>query len=285
MVEQTKYRLWLKFRLGKRLNSQDSSLTASVAGRTVTIETQSTSETLSDAAWLLMGCRGFETEEQASRFGEHLRRAAHLAGLSARVGVDAGDPGENRTVSWVNPDALGIGEGKYRDVRLGPDVHGIAVLPDDGKTLFARLRPATVQVRSSADYFVGALEEAFPDSNALGNDSPSVRRAIRVLNLAEMSDDPIAKTVLAVSTIEGLATAPPWTDMQQRLVEDAANWLEQTHGDAEGAQQVIDVMRSVRRESIRQRVRNLLAANDLSMLWKHVVDVYAALRQDAPVIE
>ena len=274
MVEQTKYRLWLKFRLGKRLDSPDSSLTASVAGRTVTIETQSSSDAISDASWLLLGCRGFETEEQASQFGEQLRRAVHLAGLSARVGVDAGDPGQNRTVSWVNPDALGIGEGKYRDWRLRPDVHGIVVLPDDEKTLFTRLGPATVQVLSPADYFVGALEEAFPDSDALASDSPSLRRAIRVLNLAEMSEDRIAKMVLAVSAIEGLAAGQPWTDAQRRLLDEACNWLEQAHGGAEGAQPVIDAIRRVYNGSIRQRVRNFLAENDLSMLWEQWDGLY-----------
>ena len=275
MVEGTQYRLWLKIRVGKLLGSQDSALTASVAGRTVMIETQSTSQPLSEASWLIMGCRGFETEEQASQFGEHLRRAVHLAGLSARVGVDAGDPGENRTVSWLNPEVLGIGEGKCRDLRLGPDVHGIVVLPDDGKTMFARLGSPSVRVRSNADHFVEALEEALPEIDALGGDSPSVRRAIRVLNLAEMSEDPIAKVALAVSTIEGLAADPPWTNGQKELIEVAARSLEQSYSDGEEAEQVIKAIRNVRRESIRQRVRNLLAANDLSMLCKQWDKLYA----------
>ena len=63
-------------------------------------------ESLSKTSWLVMSCRGFETEAQAREFGEELRRATHLAGLCNRLGVDAGDPGEDRTMSWLNPEIV-----------------------------------------------------------------------------------------------------------------------------------------------------------------------------------
>ena len=110
----------------------------------------------SKASWLVMGCRGFETESHAREFGEKLRRAAHLAGLCAQVGVDAGDPGEDRTVSWVNPKILRSGGGLDPDTRIRPDVHGIVTLPDDGKTVFVRGGQARVQVLANAGDFVQA---------------------------------------------------------------------------------------------------------------------------------
>ena len=266
-TEKTKYRLWLKVRVGKFLDTPENALTASIAGRTITVESERRQQPLSEASWLVIGCRDFETEDQAREFGEELRRAAHLAGLCTRMGVDAGDPGEDRTVSWVNPEMLGIGRGKYRDLRLGSDVHGVVVLPDDGNTVFFRASQPTVTVLSSADHFVGALEEASLESDAGRSGSPSIRRAIRILNLAEMNEDPIAKVVLAVSTVEGLANDPPWTEGQSELIERAAVWLEQDHSDGEEAEQVINAIRQVRRESIRQRVKRLLEANNLSSVW------------------
>ena len=137
--------------------------------------------------------------DDARDFGERLRRAVHLAGLCARVGVDAGDPGQDRTVSWVNPEVVRGSGALDPDTRIGPDIHGILVLPDDGKTLFLRLGRATGTVRSNVGDFVQALQEAFPESDVSGGDCPSIRRAVRVLNLAEISTDPIAKVVLAVS--------------------------------------------------------------------------------------
>ena len=104
MEKKTTYRLWLKLRVGKALATEETALTASIAGRELVIESEGKSQPLSEAPWLLIGCRGFEAEDDARDFGEKLRRAAHMAGLCARVGVDAGDPGEDRTVSWINPN-------------------------------------------------------------------------------------------------------------------------------------------------------------------------------------
>lgn len=55
MVENIKYRLWLKLRVGKPLATEESVLTVSVAGRKVTIESDSQSVPLSEASWLVMG--------------------------------------------------------------------------------------------------------------------------------------------------------------------------------------------------------------------------------------
>ena len=264
MVEKTKYRLWLKLRIGKSLDTEDDALTVSIAGRTVTIESENRGEPLSKTSWLVMSCRGFETEAQAREFGEELRRVTHLAGLCNRLGVDAGDPGEDRTMSWLNPEIV---RNVNPDIRLAPDVHGIVILPDDGNNVFARWR-VNAQVRANTGHFARSLEECLPGNDPLRSGSPSIRRAIRVLNLAEINEDPIAKLVLAVSTIEGLAKDPPWSDEQRQLIENAGAWLERAHGDREEAQQVVEAVRQVWKESIRQRIRKLLKANDLSSVWK-----------------
>ena len=275
MEKKCRYRLWLKLRVGKALATEESALTVWVAGREITIKSESQSQPLSEASWLLIGCRGFEAEDDARDFGEKLRRAVHLAGLCARVGVDAGDPGEDRPVSWVNPElVLGSG-GLDSDTRIGPDIHGILVLPDDGKTVFVRIGPAELTVRSNASDFVGALQEAFPESNLSGGDCPSIRRAVRVLNLAEINTDPIAKVVLAISTIEGLATDPPWTNGQKELIKRVAAWLERTHGDGEETGQIVEAILRIRNSSIRQRIRKMLTSNDLSVLWQAWEDLYS----------
>ena len=262
-MEKTKYRLWLKLRIGKSLDTEDDALTVSIAGRTVTIESEKRGESLSKTSWLVMSCRGFETEAKARKFGEELRRATHLTGLCNRLGVDAGDPGEDRTMFWLNPEIV---RNVNPDIRLVPDVHGIVILPDDGNNVHARW-PMTAQVLANTGHFARSLEECLPGNDPLRSGSPSIRRAIRrairMLSLAEINEDPIAKLVLAVSTIEGLAKDPPWSDEQRQLIENAAAWLERAHSDREEPQQVVEAVRQVRKGSIRQRIRKLLKANDL----------------------
>ena len=264
------YRLWLKFRVGKSLGMEDSALTASIVGRTVTIESENRGEPLSKTSWRVMDCRGFETEAQAREFGEELRRATHLAGLCNRLGVDAGDPGEDRTMSWLNPEVV---RNVNPDIRLAPDVHGIVILPDDENNVFARWR-AKPQVLANAGHFVRSLEECLPENDPLESGLPAIRRAIRVLSLAEVNEDPIAKLVLAVSTIEGLATVPPWTDGQRELINSAAAWVERAHGNREEAMPVLEAIRQIRQGSIRQRIRKLLQANDLSNVWRDWDSLY-----------
>ena len=275
MDKKILYRLWLKLRVAKALATKESALTASVAGREIRIESETQSQPLSEASWLLIGCRGFDAEGDARDFGERLRRAVHLAGLCARVGVDAGDPGEDRTVSWVSPEVVRGSGALNPDTRIGPDIHGLLVLPDDGKTLFLRMGRATGTVRSNVGDFVQALQEAFPGGAVSGGDRPSIRRAVRVLNLAEMSTDPIAKVVLAVSTIEGLATDPSWTDVQKELIENAAAWIERTHRDGEETEQVVEAIRRTRQSSIRQQIRKMLASNGLAVLWQDWEALYS----------
>ena len=274
-MERVKFRLWLKFRTGKPLNSEETTLTATVAGRQVVIKSERSEQPLSKTSWLNIGSRGFETEEMARKFGEALRRAVHLAGLCTRVGTDAGDPGDDRSKSWVNPEAIFPDIRREQpEVRFGSDVHGILILPDDDNTVFLRASGGEAVVRSNAEHFLEALEQALPDEDLCPKGSASVRRAVRILNLAEINQDPIAKSVLAISTVEVLAVDPPWTDSQAKLIERAASWLEDECGESEDATQVIEAIRRMQQQSIRRRIRNLLDVNDLSSLWRAWDDLY-----------
>ena len=274
MAEKIKYYLRLKLRVGMTLAAKGEPLTAEVAGRPVTIHSENRGAPPSTTSWLVIRCRGFETEAQAREFGEHLRLATHLAGLCSGLGVDAGDPGEDRKLSWVNPEAV---RRINPDLRVASDVHGVMVLPDDGNTVIPYVE-ATLSVEASADNFVRYLEECLPGNRPLHIGSPSIRRAIRVLSLAQTYKDPIAKLVLSVSTVEGLAIDPPWTDEQRTLIDRAAEWLEETHGAQGEAMQVVRAIRRVRQESIRQRIRKLLQANDLSNVWQDWDKLYGKRR-------
>lgn len=198
---------------------------------------------MSESFWLVASCGGFDSEGEATAFGEALRRAVHLAGLSARVGADAGDPGEDRTRSWVNPDILKPVRDAHPDLRLAPDVHGLVVLPDDGNNLFARAR-GSGEARANAANFAEAVRQALSTAGGEGDEAAApVRRAIRMLNLAQRSNDSIAKLARAVAAVEGLA------DRQSRLAEE-------------------------RGMSVRARVKELMTKYGLDELWADWDDLY-----------
>lgn len=237
------YGAWLKFRVGKQLQAEATELTASLFGRTVTIKSEHEGQPVRDAFWLVASSGGFESEIEATAFGEELRRAVHLAGLGARVGVDAGDPGEDRTRSKLPPEMLDPVRDAHPDIRFAPDVHGLVVLPDDGNNIFARVR-ANLETRANTDNFVGALEQASTRSTGSGGEGERpIRRAIRMLNLAEASNDSIAKLARAVAAVEGLA------DRQSRSTGE-------------------------RGKTVRQRVKGMMSAHGLGDRWREWDDLY-----------
>ncbi|MYD16560.1 MAG: hypothetical protein F4W99_05385, partial [Chloroflexi bacterium] len=275
MTSETPYRLWLKVRIGKSLATDEHALRVFLAGREVIMTSDNDSQPLSAAQWLLIQSHGFESDVEARDFGEELRGAAHMVGLCTRVGIDAGDYGEDRAVSYVNDQALRSLVDLDPDVRIAADIHGITVLPDDGKALSVRLSQAEGRALANAASFVSAFEEAFPAGDGGTAGRSALRRAVRVLNLAEMNPDPIAKVVLAISMVEGLAADLSWTDAQKEMIESAASWVDREYADKVEAEQVVLAIRRTRQASIRQRMRRLLDANGLSELWRDWDTLYS----------
>ena len=240
------------------------------------IESDGPPQPLSEASWLVLSCWGFETQDQAREFGEELRGAAYLAGLCARVGVDAGEPGEDPEKSWINPEILKFGGPALAGSQIVPDVHGIVIMRySEGSVFVRRQFRVGFQVNANSADFVRALEQALTHGCQTSSGSPSIRRAIRTLSLAEMSEDPLAMVVLAVSAVEGLAPAPKWTPTQQELIQAAADWLESAGDGAKDTREVVDaIRRETSRKSGRQCVRSLLAENGLSSVWDEWEGLY-----------
>ena len=124
------YRVRLRVRLAKALNTEDASRTVVVAGRDVVVASQEKGQPLNKSQWVVLVARGFLTEDGAQRFGNQLRAIVELAGLCARIGADVG---QDKPTSLINEDwarSMGMVQ---PDERVAPNIHGLAVLPDDDK--------------------------------------------------------------------------------------------------------------------------------------------------------
>lgn len=257
------FRIRLRVRIAKGLTTESTSLHVIVANKAVTITSQNKEEPLNKAKWIVLNAGGFSTEEQARQFGTRLRSILQLAALSSRLGVDAG---EDKPTSWVNEDfARSMGLIKDHE-RIAPNVHGLAILPDDDNTRFPIIN-AEATVTADPEQFLSALRES-GENHEIGF-GPAAD-AVRLLNLALMTSEPLAQMVLTFSAVEELGQNEKWSDVQEALIKHLAQAAEAaTEGTAAERE---EVARSIRNGlfplSLRQGVMRLLSRVGLDHLRK-----------------
>ena len=263
------YRTRLKVRIGKRLTTDGTSVEGEFNGNIFIVKSAKQDQPLNEASWIVIAVRGFSSEISAREYGEHLRRAVHLAGLCTRVGVDGRAVGDDRVTSAASDEWLRSLGALQLTEKTVPDTHGLTVLPDDDN-----IRVFTTEARGHVTHvpreFIRAIEEA-----ATAGVSHDVQQAIRVLNLAHITDSPIAKVVLAISSIEAMAVKnKAWTNSQREMIDQATVWVHSKFGDGDAANEVTDAIRRVHQHSLRQQAKRLLAKHDLLIWWADWENVY-----------
>jgi hypothetical protein len=263
VAEMSGFRIRLRVRIPKGLTSEATSLNVTVMNKDVTITSQKKNEPLKEAKWIVLGARGFSTEEAAQHFGTRLRSIVQLAALSSRLGVDAG---EDKPTNWMSEDfarKLGLKDHE----RIAPNIHGLSILPDDDNT---RIPVSEFQATVTADpeHLVSALRE-------LGeNDEISFEEAsngVRLLNLALMTSEPLAQMVLAFSAVEELGQKnAKWSESQVALIKELADAAKTSNkGTAHERAEVADAIRKrLFRLGLRQGVMRLLSRLSLDALRK-----------------
>ena len=292
MSNSVGYRVRLKVRIGKGLTTDETSLSAKFSGREVTVKSVKQDQPLKEASWLVIGARGFAMESEASEYGEDLRRATHLAGLCTLVGVDGRAMGDDRT----NSNITAAGEKWLRSLgllqsgqRVVPDIHGLTVLPDDENVRIAG-GEATAHVTHDPAEFVRAIEET-----ATEGVSQDVVQAISVLNLAQINESPIAKVVLAISSVEALAVqGEGWAASQRKMIDQATDWVHSEFEESDAVHEVTDAIQRMHQHSLRQQAKRLLRKHNLLTRWPDWEEVYkrrsklfhgGASREEGNVVE
>ncbi|MXW23900.1 MAG: hypothetical protein F4Z96_04460 [Chloroflexi bacterium] len=264
----------LQVRLGKRLRTEETSLSAIVDGHEVSITSRNPDKPISEAQWIAFEARGFASENAARAFGEKLRFSLSIAGLCSRVGVDAG---KGQALGRFNEAFLRAKGLLERHQRIAPDIHGISVTPEDGNSIHLLMGMPRVTVLSDPDQFVKALEEV-PTAQLAGTDEPGVLESLAMpmgfLNLALMAEDRRGQVVLALSAIESLIRHEKWNGRQKAWIKDAASALEES-----GDEEMRDVAKRLRdilqyRTTLRQGVFAVLTRNGLEHLKAEWDSVY-----------
>ena len=255
----------LQVRIGKRLSTDEQRLVVTVGGREVSI--QSREGPLSEADWLVLQARGFPSEESARSFGEELRLLVTIAGLCSHLGLDAGRDEQLGRVNEAHFHEIGFPP----DMRMPPEIHGLVVLPDDGNSMFIYMN-ASLSVRSDPAQLLGAIKELSGSAWCDGECPAPLRRALRLLNLAMISEDSRAKIVLAIAAVEGLIDDLAWSDKQQQWIDD--NVAELRNKEDDEYNEIASILDRMHRISLRQGVFRVLDSNGLQNLRKPWDDIY-----------
>ena len=263
------YRVRLRVRLTKPLNTEDASRTVIVAGRDVVVASQEKGQPLNKSQWIVLVARGFLTEDEAQRFGNQLRAIVELVGLCARIGADVG---QDKPTGFVNEDwarSMGLVQ---PDERVAPNIHGLAVLPDDDKTRIPLIN-AEATVLADPAQFLGALMEIGPD---LPDDFSIVEHGVRALNLAIASQEALSRMAIAISAVEALGQSETWTPAQKTLLNELATRAESSTDVSEPErQEVADALRrGVQRLGLRQGVMRVLDSLGLRHLREEWDRIY-----------
>lgn len=269
MVKPQQYRARLRVRSAKSLTTKETELLVTIAGREVRITSQVKDESLGEAMWMVFNAHGFQSKEEASEFGNNLRAILDLVGFSNRIGIDTG---EDKSTAWINERfAKSIGLITPEE-RLHPNIHGLAVVPDDGLSFFAGIS-ANGKVTADPASFLRSLME-------LGSSGP-VRlgeqvAAVRVMNRALLSQEPLAQIVLAISMIEAIGQDENWTPAQRQLLEDMAAKLEGQEGvGPEELEVAAALRRGMHRIGLRQGVMRVFRRLGLDHLRKEWDRIYS----------
>jgi hypothetical protein len=117
--------------------------------------------------------------------------------IRARLGVDVG---EDKPTSWLS-ESFARSSGLLKEhERIAPNIHGLAILPDDDHTRFPVIN-IDATVTADPEHFVSALRELGANGNICLGEAAN---GVRLLNLALMTSEPLAQMVLALSAVEEL---------------------------------------------------------------------------------
>ena len=248
--ETSGFRLRLQAQIGRTLTTDQTVLTTSLAGKEVTIRSRD-GKPLSGTEWIVLEARGFPTEPEARVFGERLRANVQLAALCSHLGADTG---LDNVLSqfYVDPP----------NRRSMPEVHGLSVFPDDDSLSFPTATAKATPILDPA-LFLGAMRELAEQSSIVES---TVALPVRLLNLAFINPQPLARIVLAVSAVENVAEDEDWTSEQHALIKNLATEIEDP--------EVKEAVKRMRKISIRQGIKRVLSRNSLGHLWGEWDDLY-----------
>lgn len=235
MIDGNGFRLLLRVRIGRKLNTEQECLDVEFGNHQVTIRSEKNNQALNESTRLVLSARGFPTEDEAHDFGAKLRDAVSVGALCSRLGAD-------------------------------PDTDLVVQL-DSAVYFHFRTSVTGVTVLSDPAQFTGAL-------TVLAAPLPmdKIRSSVRLLNLAMINADHIAQIILAVSAVESLVeslvVARCWGADKRKYLNELASRIENEFPGDSGFQRIANEIRNIKPLSVGSGIEQVLNDNALYKEWK-----------------
>ncbi|MCL6741575.1 hypothetical protein LZ518_10570 [Sphingomonas sp. RB56-2] len=204
-----------------------------------------------------------------------MRALLEIAGVSVRLGIDVGD---DKPTGWMN-EKWARTEGFIQPhERLLPNVHGLMVIEDDAFTKFPIMAFQGV-VTADPNALIQALIDLDRSPVSTVAMAPS---ALRIMNLALASPEPLSQIVLAFSAIEELGQNETSTPAQSALLHELAVEVGKGFGHvtitgAERQEVAASIGRSLHKLGLRQGVVRVLRSYGMNSEVKEWDRLYALL--------
>lgn len=254
------YLVRVRFRVSVRFGTDATSIPFRWKDRLIELKSQTKDEPLNQTDWLVLIARGFDSSAKADSFGRVLKDSLLFAGMANLYGVDVG---YDKSSSWISEDFCRSSGVIRPDENLLQNVHGLMVMPDDGKSKIIVIS-AKATVSANVENFVKALEECA--------ENPPVNEqffynAIRVLNFSLLASDPLAKIVLSFAAVEELGQSEKWSRGQLELIKQLADNANNVDScSVQERKEVHDAILRSFKLSLRQGAMRLLDFYDLPEL-------------------
>jgi hypothetical protein len=256
-----RFRFQLHTRFEKELTTEETPLRLVFDEHEVTIKVQNSEQSLREAKWIIFSGGGFSSEAEAGAFAKKLRAAIDIAGLCTCNGINTG---RDRASPWQ------VGRFSRQDClieeneRLALMADGLSIHLDDVLTRDPVVSAAAV-VTAQAANFIEALEQLSGQNLNLGDSLTGVR----LLNMAKMEDQLLARLVLSLSAVEALGDEEKFTRRQAAPTKTVAGDVEQScEEDLEALEVAEGIRKILLKLTIRQRVKRLLRRLGLEALQK-----------------
>lgn len=262
------YRVRLRFQSANTITDKNAAYVFDLCGQSIKLQDPTEKDIVSTKN-VVLNAYGFQSEEQARKFGGDLKISLSVTSAIKRMGVDVGDDKASGGFFKNVKDKIKETHG----ITLRDNVHGLDISFDDGSVRYSDFS-VTASVSTPAELLAKHIQVVFIEVSKL---TTGQIEAARILNIADYAMLPSLRLALSFAAIEAIMSKIPWTVTGQKLFDELITIVQKKLDlDEMEKEKIINSIKSSKDfgQSSNSCVRALLDDLSLSELWSDMAKVY-----------